>query len=178
LNLDFNLEDDITFMEVNKFFLKALLNDLNLLDLLHAEKVFFVSEEFQPVLDNKELFLNFKRAYFKFRGLANGAYKEARRRLKNGDKRGYYKDLARTVHSLFLLEEFLTFKTYSSKLRNNDNLEYLKKIRLGEISEEEVLFLREKKLKDLELFKDSLVDKEHDFVTLNKLSFNCNLISE
>jgi len=183
LNINFEIEDDITFMDSRKFFLNLRKNELNMLDLVHSNNVIYSSPQFNLVIENKALLYDFNYARSKFIGLSGGALKERSRALKRLDKEfteedNYkaQKNLARSIHVLYIVLEFIEFKEYSSKLRNNKNLDLIKKIRSFEINEDFVLKEKDRLINILDSMDLNYSDQDKIAVIINNLLLSLNLV--
>lgn len=194
LNISIELDDDITFMDARKFVINARKNELNMLDLLFSNEVIYSSPSFNYVLENRKRFLNLKYARSRFIGMSQGCIEErnrAIRRIKNigtksfksiedknlflkKNKYSSIKNLARSLHVLYILEEYLLTGIYKSKIANIKRLEYIKKIRNFEVSEVEVLNKRDSIIKDILLIE--LSESEDNSFFMNEFVVHLNML--
>lgn len=169
-NLEVQFGDDLDLFEDKKFFLSSLKNDFNYLDMLWSNKVTFLAKQFQNVLDNREHFLDFDNAKSRFFGMASGSLKEGSK--ENREQRKRNKDLAKSLQFLYSLDELLTYKTYSTYLRNEDNRNEVLSVKKGERDLEFV----NNKFKELET---NLLDRlETNPSLLNEKSYNKEVLNK
>lgn len=165
LQLDLTLEDDVVLFESKKFAVNALKSELNMLDMLTSNLVVVESKQFNELRKNAHLFLDFEQARKRFLGLSNNV---AKIYLKSHKK----KDLAKTVHSLFLFKQLVVNKKYNPRVENQDEFMFVVDTRNGLKSDEEVF----KKQDELfsELNELVLPESTQDFDAVNDLVVGLN----
>lgn len=140
LQLELNSEDDVVLFESKKFAVTALKSELNMLDMLSSDMVLLESEEFSELRKNAESFLDFELARKRFVGFSHNALKVFERSKRP-------KDLAKTLHTLFLFKQLLKNKVYSPKMENQEEQKLVVDTRNGLVTEE---FVRNKQVELLE----------------------------
>jgi len=146
----FNLKeediDDLVLFESKKFFENIIKNELNFLDLIHSNKMLLIENKFKEIKDKKYLFYDIERAKHKFLGMHKKYLKEY---SKTKDLSKKYKNLGRSLHVLWLIEDFMIYKKYSPRL-NDSKIEVIKSIRNGYFNENEVFKMYEKSIQKIE----------------------------
>jgi len=189
LNVEFNLEleakDDLELWGAKKFFLTALKNDFNMFDMLFSKlEPKFKADVFQPVLDNKELFLNMKQADNRFGGMARGALHEAKKLFRKDTKtpkedNDLKKNLAKSLQFFFSLDNLLKTQTHNPVLSEEQRFEVLE-VKKGLVSLEDVAKRHSELSEMVEKTKTmpNVFDKVDDRETLNTLLFNLTLSTQ
>jgi len=140
LNESFNFglspEDDVDLFESRFFFLTALKNDSNVLDMLSSDMVLYETEEFKKVREQRVLFNNFEYARKRFTGMSFNTFKLG---SKEGGKS---KDLAKSLQALYSFRDFVKTGAYSHLLQPLDRL-LVKSVKEGNKTTQEVNALRE-----------------------------------
>lgn len=165
-NLNLSFDDDVVLFESKKFATTALKSELNMLDMLMSDMVVFESREFSDLKYNAESFLDFELARKRFVGFSHNVLKVFERSKRP-------KDLAKTLHSLFLLKQLLKNKVYSPKMFNEDERNLVVNTRNGLVSEE---FVRDKQvqlLNDLSFME--MPKSKQNFELVNNLVVRLNV---
>lgn len=166
LNVELSFEDDVVLFESKKFALTALKSELNMLDMLSSDMVLLESEKFSELRKNSKSFLDFELARKRFVGFSHNALKVFERSKRS-------KDLAKTLHTLFLFKQLLKNKTYSPKMENKEEQELVVNTRNGLVSEEFVRNKQEYLLKELSLVEMPV--STQDFELVNNLVVRLNV---
>lgn len=189
LNNEFGLElaptDDLELWTAKKFFLTALKNDFNMLDMLFSKlEPKFKADVFQPVLDNKTSFLNMRQADTRFSGMARGALHEAKKLLgkenpTNKEKNDLKKNLAKSLQFLFSLDNLFKTQTHNPVLPKEQRLEVLNAKKgltpfeaVSDRHAELTLALEDTRA------NESLLEKKDDREKLNTLLENLTLLTQ
>jgi predicted nucleotidyltransferase len=172
-------DEDLDLFEAKKFFLNAIKNDSNMLDMLWADTVddgkmvLFCSPEFENVLRNRNLFLNLEILKKRFMGMSFSTFKLGKK--QNNENK--FKDLAKSIQSLFSFKNVLQFNDFSPRLNNEQtNIVKTIKFNLKNISHKDLIQEVDQLRQGLEerlnqLFVPVLNDeqKQKNFDRLNQL---------
>jgi len=169
LNEKFNREfdDDLDLFHSRKFFKNAMKSEPNMLDMLWADTqegmVLFCTPEFQKVLDNRKLFVNFNQAKQRFLGMSFNC-------LKLGTKEnGRSKDLAKSLQSLMSFKNMVLTGEFNPVLPEAERLvvQSVKEADNTESLKSSVLSFRQKLEDECNVLE--LPEPEDNFGALNKL---------
>ncbi len=169
---------DETIYSLNKFIQLAMANNPNIISMLYIPEhcQLFINDFGKELLENRHLFLS-KKAYHTFRGYAHAQKKKILtsnpigKRKELVDKHGF--DVKFSYHLIRLLYEALDIFTIGELVYPCPHKEYLKKIRQGEVSMDEIFSEAERieKLVD-ESYVRSNIQHSADRKSIEKLQMN------
>jgi predicted nucleotidyltransferase len=186
LNDEFNLnlspDDDVELFEARKFFLTALKNDFNMLDMLFSSLTpVFLADVFQETLEKKEDFLDMKSAEVRFSGMAKSALHEAKKLSKKEEKtpkmqNDLKKSLAKSLQFVFSLNNLFLNQVHSPVLPD-DERKFVLNVKKGNVSLEDVAKKQVELFEELEKTKlnKNLLLKTSNRDSLNTVLQNLNL---